>query len=138
MRIRKLDGYSIECENCCDIHFYEDETWISNDKYDEGLKLISYSDWLDLPLERAIELGGEDNGNWYSLMYNVWVVCPNCGQWHKVWYDRLYHVLAQSSDKWARIPLKDLIKDNKVTLVKHIDYEDMGTKCVYGAETEVI
>ena len=138
MTIRKFKNFKIECEECCEINFTEDETFMSNDKTGEDFKLMSYEDWLDLPLYKVIEFGGEDNGNWYSLLYKVWIICPECGQYHFVWYDRLYHILTQPTKEWKDIPLRQLLEEKKVTLVKHIDFDEAGTECVYGSEEEIL
>lgn len=138
MKIRKFKEFKVECEECCEIHFNEDETFITNSNSDDSFEIMPYDEWLDLPLYRVLEFGGEDVGNWYSLIYKVWVICPECGQYHFVWYDRLYHILTQSIDDIKNIPLRQLIKENKVTLVKHLDFYENGVECVYGSEEEVI
>jgi len=138
MKIRKFKEFKIECEACCEIYFNEDETFVSNAEVGENFKLIPYEEWLDLPLNKVIEFSGDDIGNWYSLIYKMWVICPECGQYHPIWCNRLYHILTQSIDNIKDISLRQLIKENKVTLVKYLDFEDNGVKCVYGPEEGVI
>ena len=138
MKIRKFKEFKIECEECCEIYFNEDETFITNSDIDDNFEIMPYDEWLDLPLSRALEFGGEDVGNWYSLIYKVWVICPECGQYHPVWYDRLYHILTQPVDDIKNMPLRQLIKENKVTLVKHLDFYENDVECIYGPEEEVI
>ena len=137
MTIKKFKCFSIECELCCEIHFNEDDTFVSAETED-NFKLVPYQEFLDMKLKDVIKMGGEDTGNWYSLLYKMWVVCPECGAYLPVWYDRLYHILSQPTDEWLDTPLRKLIEENKVTLVKHMDYDDFGVKCVYGNEEEIL
>ena len=138
MRVKKFDCYKIECEGCCEILFDENDTFVSTGVEDE-FRLIPYQEFLDMTLEDVINIGGVDDGNWYSLLYKIWVVCPECQQYHPVWYDRLYHILAAKPDvEWMPMTLRQLIDEKKVMWVKNIDYDDFGTECVYGSEEEIL
>ena len=138
MLIKKFKEFKTECELCCEIQFTEDDTYVSNGKTGEDFKMVPYLDWLDLPLKEAMKFGLVDDGNWYSLLFKVFITCPECGDYHQVWYNRLYHILAQPTKEIEDISVKELLEKESITLVKFINYDDCGTKCVYGSEEEVL
>ena len=131
MKIRKFDGYMVECEDCCQIHAYDSDLKVRNSKTSE---FIALDDWYDLPLQEALEYTLEDNGNWVSRVLPCYVFCPLCEDIYEVVKKRLYHV-SELKKESLPVPVGDLVKDNKLPIY-NLDH-DSESSSVYGPEEEI-
>ena len=132
MKIRKFDGYMIDCcEDCCRIHFYEDDLWVYH--YDQK-EMIKLRDWFQLTLRKALEWTYEDDGNWVSKYISCYVKCPLCKSIHAALDMRLYHV-KELGDAFMDQTIQFLTDTNKLTIY-HLDTKT-GVEPVYGPEEEI-
>ena len=121
----------VECENCCQIHFYDSDLKVKHQKTGE---YIGLDDWYGLPLREAEEYTIDDNGNWISLTLPCYIFCLVCGELYEVVNKRLSHVL-QINQKWLGTPVEDLVKAKELVIFNREN--GFQSELIYGPEEEV-
>ena len=142
MKIRRPDGYKVNCEDCL-IHFYDSDIRISEKATDIDYSMIPYDEWLDLPYEKAeLFFTPYMSHNYASrcMTLRCWVKCPLCDTYWNVWdLVIMYPKAFEWTEETYKKPIGELIDNHYLVITaKHIKQEEYGVEQMWGAEEEVL
>ena len=146
MKIRRPDGYKVNCDDCL-IHFYDSDILVTERATSLDYPMIPYDEWLDLPYEKASLYFAPytshsspwdefDENEARCMILRCWVKCPLCDTYWNVWdLTIMYPRAFEWTEEIYKKPIGELFDNNYLVITaKHLkqDVEQM-----WGAEEEV-
>lgn len=148
MKIRRPDGYKVNCEDCL-IHFYDNDILVTERATSLDYPMIPYDEWLDLPYEEASlyfvpytpysSPWDDDTDTPRCMILRCWVKCPLCDTYWNVWdLTIMYPIEFEWTEETYKKPIGELIDNHYLVITaKHIKQEEYGVEQMWGAEEEV-
>ena len=132
----KFKGYKIECEECCELYFWEDETLVEYNSPEDGFVTIPFRDWKNLKFK---DIFGTNSGSPRVAELHFWVKCPECGKLLPVWKRSLKTVgVGNDSPVGCLSTIKEWEDIGYLSVGPKQKMTTYGTKTVYSNELEFV
>lgn len=136
MKIRRPDGYIIDCDCGCRLHFYDGEIFVCKHITNKDFPLIPLEEWYDLPFNEALEYTQLYKNSPIIKSISCYIRCPECETHWRVWNNVIFTTKYFNEEDSSK-PVNTLIKEGQIVISSKQDMDAMGVKLVHGSEEEI-